>query len=87
MNIRKIIKEEIEDFDWISKVEPYEIGDYFIDWDGQKCWISDITDDEIEIGTYDDNEDEPSYYPYKKDEIDQYFKSGELKVVKEDLNL
>lgn len=83
--IKKILK---EDLDWVSKVEPYEEGDYFLDWDGQRCWIYDIDLDknEVTIGTYDDNEDDPSYYPYDKDDLDQYFNAGELKVIKEDFN-
>lgn len=88
MNIRRIIKEEIDSLDWVGKVEPYEVGDEFIDWDGSLCWIAEIDPDrnEVLIGTYDDGDGDPSYYPYDKDDIDQYFNVGELKVVKEDLD-
>jgi hypothetical protein len=88
MNIRKIIKEEIDSLDWVSKVEPYEVGDEFLDWDGSLCWIAEIDPDrnEVLVGTYDDGDDDPSYYPYNKDDMDQYFNVGELKVIKEDLD-
>ena len=74
---------ESNDMDWVGDVEPYEKGDYFLDWDGQRCWIADKDEHEVLVGTYEDNEKEASYYPYDKDDIDQYFNIGDLKVINE----
>lgn len=38
--ILKIIKEELEDFDWTNQIDPLQsFGDYFYDKDGPSKWI------------------------------------------------
>jgi hypothetical protein len=46
MNLKKIIREEIDDLDWIRNVS-YEdlLDDYYgIETDGEEAWFKDITD-------------------------------------------